>query len=208
MKGITQASKKPTRSKKGGLLTEREREFLKYEIKFNYKQRWEFFKLISNRIDACAEDLKIIWKSTKVKDSPMSKWASANWDKLYSLGESIHPRHYGNLQPYFPGKIRIRYHREKGKKRSTKLYWFDENRKYLEYTESPWPDYVLRGIKPHSERDKIKKALLTEEKTWYRPKPIGKKSEKIVIVPRTAYDAINIEEISKNTEKVIKLLKK
>ncbi len=208
MKGISQASKKPTRSKKGGLLTERERKFLRNEIKFNYKQKWEFFNLLSNRMEACTQDIKLIWSSTKAKDAPMSKWASGNWNKLYTLGDSIKPIHYVNLQPYFPGKIRIREHREKGMKRPTKLYWFDENRRYVEYTDSPWPDYVLRGIRPQSVRDKIKKSLLTEEETWYLPKPLGKKSEKIIIIPRTDYDATSIEEISKKTEKIMKLLSK
>ena len=183
------------RTKKNGLLSERERKFLQNKEKMTYHQKWDFLKNLDSRIKDCIEDIELIWESTK-EDPSMKQWASKNKNQLYTLADSIHPRKYGTLKPIKPGKIRIVRIKEKGKERATIHFWLDEKTEYLGITGLSWPDYMIKGIKPKTVQNRLREILILEDSLF------SKNKIKDYIIPRTEFKALPLKKIEKKIEKI------
>src|SRR3990172_3551964 len=140
------------RSKRTGLLTENEHRYLK-ELSSNPKFKWYFLKSLLPRVEACTNDLNLLWEQSK-KDPSLKKWCFEHWNRLYSLGQSIHPRNHQELMPYNSGLVKYKVMKKKSSPIGTRLYWFDENDKTYIYEESQsFPDHQVRGIRPKGVKD-------------------------------------------------------
>jgi len=190
------------RSKRTGLLTENEYQYLG-KLSSNPKFKSYFLKSLLPRLEACTNDLNRIWEQSK-KDPSLKKWCSDHWNRLYSLGQSIHPRNYQELIPYNSGLVKFNWE-NKATRTGTRLYWFDENdRKYIYEESQSFPDHQLRGIRPKGVRDTIKEALEVENRFQHCKTSIDPDKFKEIIIPRNEDSAITIKEIRNRT----KLLRK
>jgi len=148
-----------TRSRRIGLLTENEQDFLKGKIKFNSKQKSKFLRSLLIRINSCADDLNLIWQRRK-DDQAIRNWCTINFNDLYNIGQSIHIRNTTQLIPESLGKVKYKSAKQKGRKKRVRYYWFDRSAGPTQYIDKPLnPSMRFQGIKPESVRKLIIKAF-------------------------------------------------
>jgi len=188
------------RGKRKAILSDGERGFLQGKIKFTSKQKWTFRKSILSRLENSIVDTKLIWDFIK-KDRAMESMALESWDKFYSLAENIHPRHYSQLHPHNLGRVRFKALKKKGKKRRTRVYWFDEmDDKFINYQSQAFPFHQLREIRPKGVKNTLIDAFKIEYKFHSRKTPIDPKDLKKVVIPRNESKALGIYQIEKRME--------
>lgn len=106
------ARKQKTRSRRVGLLTENEIDFLKGKQKFSSKHRSKFLRTLLPRITACTNDLNLIFDARK-KDNQVEGWSSFYFRELYRLSESIKIRNRLQFRQPFLGRVKFETKKEK-----------------------------------------------------------------------------------------------
>jgi len=152
-------AKVKTRSRRIGLLTDNEREYLTGKIKLDSKQKSKFLTSLLKRINACSEDLNLIWDK-KNKDPAIKNWCTINFTSLYNIGQSINIRNYTQLLPATLGRVKYKTISQKERNKGVRYYWFDKNAGPTQYINKPLnPSMRFQGIKPESVKNLIIKAF-------------------------------------------------
>ena len=147
------------RSRRIGLLTDNERHYLSGKINLDSKLRSKFLNSLLMRIDACSEDLNLIWQRRK-NDQVIANWCSINFNDLYNIGQSIHIRNTMQVAPAVLGRVKFITKKRKGKEKGVRYYWFDANDGPKQYLDKPLnQSQRFIGIKPHTVRMLIAKAF-------------------------------------------------
>jgi len=147
-----------TRSRRIGLLTENEIDYLEDKQEFSSKQRSKFLKTLLPRIIACKNDMNLIWDKRK-SNQVIANWCIKNFKHLYNIGQSIHIRNRMQIGPTIFGRVKFFTKKQKGMVKGTRYYWFDPKDVPKQYVNKPYEQSVrFTGIKPASVKKLIIKA--------------------------------------------------
>lgn len=179
------------RSSRLGLLTENEREYLRNGVSFSSKQRSKFLKLLLLRLEACTEDLNSIWK-LRMTNPVITGWVVKNWNKLYSLSDSIDIRKQIPHNTLFTGRIKFRAIKNEGRKRAIRLYWLDKSAQTrIDYRILLSREHWLVGLRPPSLKEVFREALQLLNTPPYIP-----------IIPTLEDNAVTVRQIRRKIREV------